>query len=279
MKETTLYTSPESFIKIDGVGTVPVVLGHGFGSDKGVWDTLLSCLPQGFRYIRYDLAGFGSAADTCIRYDPGRYDSLFAYVDDLIQLLQTLPDCRGQQVIYIGHSVSSMIGAIAAIAQPELFQQLILISASPYYLREPNYPGGLTQSDLDELFNAMATNYQAWAAGFAPELFGMEDLALLADFSRPLFHLPPDIALRTLRMIFESDWRSLVDKIRTPVHLIQARDDFVVPQEVGLWLHEHIPGSTLDWIDARGHLPHLTHAADVCLLVRRFLTQAQQSKK
>ncbi|MCE5361299.1 alpha/beta hydrolase [Candidatus Igneacidithiobacillus taiwanensis] len=207
---------------------------------------------------------------------PERHNNLFAYVDDLIQLLQTLPDCRGQPVIYIGHSVSGMIGAIAAIAQPELFQQLILISASPYYLREPNYPGGLTQSDLDELFKAMATNYQTWAAGFAPDLFGIDDSALLADFSRSLFQLQPDIALRTLRMIFESDWRFVVGKIRTPVHLIQARDDFVVPQEVGLWLHEHIPGSTLDWVDARGHLPHLTHAADVCLLIRRFLPQVQQ---
>ncbi|MGK9450497.1 alpha/beta fold hydrolase [Acidithiobacillus caldus] len=268
-----------SYVEMEGAGSIPVVLGHGFGSDKTVWDALLRCLPRDLCYIRYDLAGFGSPEDTAARYDPERHESLFAYADDLMQLLDALPhvreDLRGQPVVYIGHSVSAMIGVIAAIAQPQRFRELVLIGASPYYLRTPDYPGGLTQGDLDQLFMAMATNYQAWAAGFAPDLFGIDDAALLADFSQSLFRLPPDIALRTLRKIFASDWREFVGRVRVPVHLIQSREDFVVPREVSLWLQAHIPGSTLDWIDVRGHLPHLTRPAEVCAALRPYLPQGR----
>lgn len=263
-----LPESLRSYVQLDGTGTLPVVLGHGFGTDRSAWDALLRCLPEDLAYIRYDLAGAGSDTDTAHRYRADYHSTLFAYADDLIQLLDTL---ELQSVTYIGHSMSCMIGAIAAVARPDLFARLILIGASPHYLKKPDYPGELQPTDLDTLYTAMATNYQAWAAGFAPQIFGLEDAALLTDYAKTLFRLQPDIALRTLQMIFHSDLRRLVENIRQPVHLINSRQDFAVPEGVALWLHEHISGSTLDWIEAPGHLPHVTSAPDVCLAICSYL--------
>ena len=260
--------SLRSYVQVDGCGIPSVVLGHGFGTDKTAWDSLLRCLPKDLTCVRYDLAGSGSEEDTALRYRASYHSTLFAYADDLIQLLDTL-ELRG--VTYIGHSVSGMIGGIAAIARPELFAKLIFIGASPHYLKAPGYPGEILPADLNALYAAMATNYQAWAAGFAPLIFGIKDEFLLADNAKTLFRLQPDIALRTLRMIFQSDFRDLVSRIRHPVHLLHSRHDFAVPEGVACWLHEHIPGSTLDWIDAPGHLPHVTDAPDVCLVLRHYL--------
>ncbi len=258
----------KNFVKIDGEGPVSVVLGHGFGSDKEVWDSLLACLPKNLGYLRYDLAGAGSEEDTALRYRPDYHNTLFAYADDLIELLQVL---KLDRVRYIGHSVSCMIGAIAAVARPELFSELIFIGASPHYLQEKNYPGTLQQKDLNSLFAAMSTNYQAWAAGFAPQIFGIDDQELLAEYSKTLFRLHPEIALRTLRMIFQSDLREIVGKVTQPVHLIHSRPDFAVPEPVAVWLQQQIPGSTLDWIDSPGHLPHVTQVAAVCARIHGYL--------
>lgn len=263
---------PESlkpYVQMDGWGEVPVVLGHGFGTDKSAWDYLNPFFPKGFTYIRYDLAGCGSDEDTQHRYDVQRHSHLYGYADDLIELLDNL---GVQSCIYVGHSVSCMIGAIAAIARPDLFRRHIWIGPSPYYLKDENYPGTLTLADLQAIYEAMVTNYQAWAAGFAPLMFGVKEEHQLADFSKTLFRLQPGIALRTLRMIFDSDTRSFVGKVQQPVHLIFNRNDFVVSQGVALWLHATLPHSTLDWIDAQGHLPHMTHPTAVGSLLKKYIS-------
>lgn len=263
--------SLKPYVQIDQWETVPVVLGHGFGTDKSAWDYVAPFFPEGFTYIRYDLAGCGSDEDTLRRYDLQRHSHLYGYADDLIELLDSL---GVQSCIYVGHSVSCMIGAIAAIARPDLFRRHIWIGPSPYYLKEENYPGTLLPEDLQSIYEAMVTNYQAWAAGFAPLMFGVTDEHRLANFSQTLFRLQPDIALRTLQMIFEADTRSFISKVKQPAHLIFNRDDFVVPQGVALWLQAALPQSTLDWIDAQGHLPHMTHPEVVGPLLRKYVIYA-----
>lgn len=180
---------------------------------------------------------------------------MFGYADDLVGLMEELDlrDC-----IYVGHSMGCMIGAAAAVARPDLFKRLVMIAPSPRYLNDGDYVGGFVQEDLDELFDCMAANYQAWVAGFAPMVVGVDDDQAIADFARTLFGMRPDIALNTSRTIFASDMREIVSQLSTPVHLIQTSQDIAVPAAVAEWLARSIEKATLDIIEASGHLPHIT---------------------
>lgn len=261
--------SVESFNgRRSGTGKQVAVLAHGFGTDQRAWTALRPWFEQRFNVLSFDLAGCGPGGART--YDVGRHGSLFGYADDLLDILDELEvrDC-----LYIGHSMSGMIGAAAAIARPELFQRLVLIGASPRYLDDEGYTGGFQPQDLDNLFESMHANYQAWVAGFAPMVVGVDDNAVIADFSSTLFQMRPDIALNTSRTIFTSDLRGLTPQLTTPVHLIQTARDMAVPLAVGQWLAQAIDGATLDVIDAAGHLPHMTAPDEIISILSQRLVE------
>ncbi|MDB5686747.1 MAG: alpha/beta hydrolase [Rhizorhabdus sp.] len=255
--------------RISGDGDRTVILSHGFGTDQDAWAAIRPSLDARFRVISYDLAGSGP--DGAASYDFDRHGSMFGFADDLLEILDDLgiEDC-----IYIGHSMSGMIGAAAASARPEPFRRLIMIGASPRYLNDEgaSYIGGFDQPDLDGLFASMAANYQAWAAGFAPAVVGGADIAAIDEFSRTLFQIRPDVALGMSRTIFQSDMRAVAARIESPTHIIQTNNDMAVPQDVALWLNRAIEGSTLDLIDAAGHLPHMTAPGEVLRILDRRLS-------
>jgi sigma-B regulation protein RsbQ len=249
-----------------GNGKDVVILSHGFGTDQTAWTALRPWFEARYDVISFDLAGCGPlGADA---YDTERHGSLFGYADDLLDIMDEL-DLRN--CTYIGHSMSGMIGAAASVARPDLFERMVIIGASPRYLDDDGYTGGFQPDDLEHLFESMRANYQAWVAGFAPMVVGVDDSAVIADFSNTLFQMRPDIALSTSRTIFTSDMRSLAPQLSTPVHLIQTAHDMAVPVAVGQWLEKAIDGATLDVIDASGHLPHMTAPEEVIRILARRL--------
>ncbi len=252
-----------------GVGSHVVVLSHGFGLDQSSWDDLRPALDTHFRVLSYNLAGCGD--DGASSYDRDVHSSLFGYADDLLSLLD---EVQAHSVSYVGHSVSGMIGMIAAVARPECFEQLILLQASPRYLNDPEngYVGGFEQGDLDALYEAMATNYQTWAAGFVPMVMGVGPQHALSRFSETLFKIRPDIARHILKMIFQADHRATLSRVAVPTHFIHSRKDVAVPVDVAQWLHAHVPGSTSEILELEGHMPHLTQPDVVReALMRRLL--------
>ncbi len=239
--------------RVSGHGTVTVVLAHGFGTNQSSFDGIRPWLDARFRTVSFDLAGSGPSGPET--YDPRRHGALLGYADDLLALLDEL-GCG--PVIHIGHSVGAMIGAAAAVARPDAFARLVMIGASARYRNDSDYHGGFDEAELDGLFAAMAGNFQAWGAGFAPTIVGAADAGAITEFARTLFLMRPDIALAMARTIFQSDMRAIAAQVTTPTHLVQAKRDAAVPLEAALWLHDAIPGSTFAVIDAEGHLPHVT---------------------
>ncbi|MCB8882122.1 alpha/beta hydrolase [Acidisoma cellulosilytica] len=246
--------------------TPVVILSHGFGTDQTAWSAIRPWLESRFRVISYDLAGAGP--DGAKTYDFRQHSTLFGFADDLLSLLasQNIERC-----IYIGHSVSGMIGAAAAVADPDAFAKLVMIGASPRYLNDEGYHGGFEQSDLDGVFDGMATNFQAWGAGFAPAVVGVPDNKAIDEFSRTLFQIRPDIALATSRTIFQSDMRAVARRLERQTHILQTARDLAVPQDVAAWLNKSIDGSTLDTLDAEGHLPHMTAPDEIISVLERRL--------
>ncbi|KAM7507160.1 hypothetical protein LguiA_017613 [Lonicera macranthoides] len=242
-------------IKILGSGQQTIVLAHGFGTDQSVWKHLVPHLVDNNRVILYDNIGAGTTNPDY--FDFGRYASLEGFAYDVIAILEEL---QIQSCVFVGHSVSAMIGAIASITRPDLFSKIVMVSASPRYINDVDYFGGFEQEELNQLFEAMQSNYKAWCSGFAPLAVGGDmDSVAVQEFSRTLFNMRPDIALSVAQTIFQSDLRHLLCHVTIPCHIVQSMKDLAVPVVVSEYLHQNLGGeSIVEVMQTDGHLPQLS---------------------
>lgn len=253
--------------RIAGAGAQPLVLLHGFGTDQDAWQHVLPGLLPDFRVVLLDLAGAGpNSAET---FDAARYADLESHADDLLAILDEL---EIRDAFLVGASMGGMIGILAAIEQPAMFQRLVLLGASPRYLDDAGYQGGFDQAALDGIYAAMSGDYQAWVSGFAPVAVRRppEDSAA-REFAASLFALRPDIALSTARTVFQSDLRDRLKLLRRPARILQMRNDVAVPVAVGTYLSQQLPQAEMEILPAEGHLPHLSAPAVVGAALQRHL--------
>ncbi len=249
-----------------GKGEDVVVFSHGFGTDQRSWRAVVQHLEEGFRCLLFDLPGAGPLLPE--GFDPDNYRSLAPFADDLLNLLDEVGVSRCR---YVGHSVSGMIGVLAALEAPEKFEKLILLNASPRYLNDDGYGGGFDRADIENLLEAMAANYQGWVAGFAPLAIADDTPHAVMDFSSGLLEMRPDVAVRIARTIFQSDLRNLLPMLAVPTLLVHSRGDIAVPETVADYLRSQIAGSELVWIKNVGHLPHLSAPDEVAQLLQKHL--------
>lgn len=253
-------------VTLRGTAGPLLVLLHGFGTDQDVWRKVLPGLINRYRVITLDMAGAGPNAP--VTFDPIRYAELEAHADDLLFILAELGI---KQCYYVGASVGSMIGTLAAIEQPGLFRRVVMIGASPRYLNDDGYVGGFDQAGIDGLYQAMSSNYHGWVSGFAP-LVAAGDVAA-REFAESLMALRPDIALSSAKSIFQSDLRDRLPMVDVPTSILQMRHDIAVPLEVGDYLHANIARSKLEVIAAEGHFPHLSAPDVVIDAIKRHLQE------
>jgi sigma-B regulation protein RsbQ len=245
-------------VNVLGNGNQTIIFAHGFGSDQSAWRHQVAAFASDFRIVLFDHVGGGKSDFSA--YSPRRYSSLYSYAEDLLDLCAEL---KLKKSILVGHSVSGMVSLLAALVEPDCFSQLIFIDASPRYLNDVGYYGGFEQYELDAFYEAMSSNYYAWASGFAPIAMATQDQPELArEFANTLAAIRPDIAQAVARVIFQSDHRAELPRLTVPTVILQASDDIAVPTEVGQYMADKIPESKFVRIAARGHLPHIS-APDV----------------
>ncbi|KAG2243883.1 hypothetical protein Bca52824_094283 [Brassica carinata] len=242
-------------VRVVGTGDRILVLAHGFGTDQSAWHLILPYFTPTYRVVLYDLVCAGSVNPDY--FDFNRYTTLDPYVDDLLNIIDSLGI---QNCAYVGHSVSAMIGIIASIRRPELFSKLILIGASPRFLNDNDYHGGFEEGEIEKVFSAMEANYEAWVQGFAPLAVGADVPAAVREFSRTLFNMRPDISVRVLGLV------------KVPCCVIQTAKDVSVPASVAEYLRENLGGDTkVETLKTEGHLPHLSAPAQLAQFLRRAL--------
>ncbi|GBG82794.1 hypothetical protein CBR_g36325 [Chara braunii] len=245
-------------VNILGSGQETIVLGHGFGSDQTCWRHLVPHLVKHYRVVLFDMVGAGKSDFSYFSFS--RHGTLHGFADDLLNILDEL---EIDSCIYVGHSVSGMVGMLASIEQPQLFQRIVAMMSSPRYLDEPasGYIGGFCQDDLNQLFQAMQQNFFAWVSGFAPlAIDGDVESEAVQEFSRTLFSMRPDIALATAKAIFQSDCRSVLPLVTCPVHLLHSTKDYAVPGYVGHYMQAKLYNSAslhMEFMPTYGHLPHI----------------------
>jgi sigma-B regulation protein RsbQ len=255
-------------VRTSGRGTQPMLFAHGFGCDQNMWRFVAPAFEEDYRVILFDYVGAGKSDIGA--YDPARYASLDGYADDVLDICHAL-DLR--DTVFVGHSVSSMVGVLAANREPERFSRLVLVGPSPRYLNEPpDYVGGFERADLEGLLETMEKNYIGWANFLAPAIMKNPDRPELSEELEASFcSTDPVIARRFAEATFFADNRGDLAAVAVPSLVMQCSEDMIAPPEVGEYLSRTLPGSTLRVLRATGHCPHMSHPAETIAVIREYL--------
>jgi sigma-B regulation protein RsbQ len=245
----------------------PMLFAHGFGCDQNMWRHVAPAFEDAYRVVLFDHVGAGSSDVSA--YDPDRYSSLYGYAHDVLEICREL---NLWDVVFVGHSVSAMVGVLAAIEEPDRFDKLILIGPSPRYIDDEGYAGGFSRDDIDELLDSLDTNYLGWSSAIAPVIMGNPDRPELAqELTNSFCRADPEIQRRFARVTFLSDNRADLPRVRTRSLVLQCNDDAIAPISVGEYVHRQMPDSELVMLDATGHCPNLSAPDATVAAIKAFL--------
>jgi sigma-B regulation protein RsbQ len=248
-------------------GGQPMMFAHGFGCDQNMWRHVAPAFADEYRIVLFDHVGAGRSDLSA--YDRHKYATLQGYADDILDICR---DLELRDVIFVGHSVSAMMGVLAAAREPERFAKLVLVGPSPRYIDDGDYVGGFTREDIDGLLEHLDSNYLGWSQSLAPVIMGKPDRPELGEeLTNSFCRTDPEIAKHFARVTFLSDNRDDLERVATPALVLQCRDDVIAPTAVGEYVHDRLPNSTLVVMDATGHCPNLSAPDETIAAIRGFL--------
>jgi sigma-B regulation protein RsbQ len=262
-----LSASRRNNVQIRGKGGRDVVFAHGYGCDQNMWRFVAPAFEQNFRTILFDHVGAGGS-DFSV-FDSEKYGSLAGYASDLVELAREL---ELRDAVFVGHSVSAMIGALASIEALELFSDLVMIGPSPRYIDDEEYVGGFAAAQIEELLDFLDENPMAWSQTMAPTIMGNPDRPELGqELTESFCRMHPDVAKLFARVTFLSDNRSDLPKVQARALVLQCSEDVIAPLEVGHYVHRHISNSELVVLKATGHCPNLSAPDEVIAAIHAFV--------
>jgi sigma-B regulation protein RsbQ len=244
-----------------------MLFAHGFGCDQNMWRFITPAFENDYRIVLFDHVGAGGS--DLAAYDRKKYATLGGYAADVLEICAV----EGlSNAIFVGHSVSAMIGLLAAIREPDRFEQLILIGPSPRYVNEGSYVGGFDRSDIDGLLEFLDSNHMGWSATMAPVIMGNADRPeLAAELTGSFCRTDPQIARDFARVTFLSDNRTDLPRVTTPSLVLQCSEDAIAPLPVGEYVHAHLPESRMVLLNATGHCPNLSAPEETVAAMKAYL--------
>lgn len=255
-------------VKVEGRGSRAMIFAHGYGCDQHMWRYITPAFAGDYRIVLFDHVGSGQS--DLAAYDRTKYQSLDGYANDLLEICDALDIEHG---VFVGHSVSTMIGVLAAIREPARFDDLVLIGPSPRYINDDEYIGGFSEPDIRELLEFQDRNYLGWSSTLAPVIMGNSDRPELAtELTNSFCRTDPDIAKQFAAVTFLSDNRADLGKLSTRALILQCREDAIAPQTVGEYVHREITNSEFVMLDATGHCPHVSAPAETIAAMQSFLS-------
>jgi sigma-B regulation protein RsbQ len=254
-------------VNITGSGKKTILFAHGYGCDQLMWRFMVPAFKDDFRLVLFDHVGAGKSDLSHYRRD--KYGALDGYADDVIDIIAGV---SGDPVIFVGHSVSAMIGVLAAIKRPDLFERLVLIGPSPCYINDGNYVGGFTRRDIDVLLQTLEENHLGWSRAMAPVIMKNQDRPELSgELADSFCRTDPEIARHFARVTFLSDNRADLPLVRTPSLILQCSDDSIAPDTVGDFVSRQLQSSRLVKLRATGHCPHLSAPDETANAIKDYL--------
>jgi sigma-B regulation protein RsbQ len=257
-------------VSVTGRGSQPIMFAHGYGCDQNMWRFVAPAFELDHRVILFDHVGHGRSDPSA--YRPQNYASLDGYADDVIEICTEL---GVERVTFVGHSVSAMIGVLAAVRRPDLIERLVLIGPSPCYIDDGDYVGGFKREDIEGLLDFLDANHLGWSSTMAPVIMGNGDRPELADeLANSFCRTDPEVAKHFARVTFLSDNRADLAglaKLAKKTLVLQCSNDVIAPEAVGRYVADRIPGSAFVLLEATGHCPNLSAPDETVAAIRRFL--------
>ncbi|TFZ07045.1 alpha/beta hydrolase [Ramlibacter henchirensis] len=262
-----MSTQKRNNVHVAGSGPLTMVFAHGFGCDQNMWRRIAPAYASRYRTVMFDLVGSGGSQLSA--YDRAKYDSLHGYADDVVEIVEEF--AQGP-VIFVGHSVSAMIGLLANLKAPERFAAQVMVGPSPCYINDGDYHGGFERQDIEGLLETLESNYLGWSSNMAPAIMGApEQPELSEELVNSFCRTDPDIAKHFARVTFLSDNRADLPKLKSPTLIMQCSEDIIAPRAVGDYMHRMLPNSRLVLIDNFGHCPHLSAPGASTAAIDAFL--------
>jgi sigma-B regulation protein RsbQ len=263
-----MIVSTRNDVRVSGVPSGrPIVFAHGYGCDQNMWRFMTPDFEVDHRVVTYDHVGFGQSDLSA--YDPAKYNSLRGYAGDLVEVLDEL-DLT--DVVFVGHSVSAMIGLLAFQQAPQRFGAMVMVGPSPRYVDDEDYAGGFSRAQITELLDNLDANHLGWSAAMAPVIMGNPDRPELAEeLTNSFCRTAPDVARQFARVSFLSDNRADLPTLHLPTLVLQCSEDVIAPEYVGRYVHEHVDGSVFHQLAATGHCPNLSAPDETTAAIRSFL--------
>ena len=244
-----------------------MLFAHGYGCDQNMWRYITPAFEKDFKIVLFDHVGFGQSDAS--EYSKEHYSSLQAYADDILEICAALDL---ENIIFVGHSVSAMLGVLAALREPQRFSRLVLVAPSPSFINEGEYIGGFTREAIEGMLASLDSDYLGWAHHLAPVVMGNPDRPELSqELVQAFCHSNEEVAKDFARLTFLADNRRDVGQVRIPVLILQCSEDVLAPLVVGDYLHQQMPGSTLHVLKATGHCPNLSAPEETVAAIKSFL--------
>jgi sigma-B regulation protein RsbQ len=248
----------------------PIMFAHGFGCDQNMWRDVAPAFEGRYRVVLFDHVGAGGSDLSA--YERGKYSSLEGYAADVLEICREL---ELHDVVFVGHSVSAMIGILAAADEPARFDRLVLVGPSPRYLDDDGYVGGFSREDIDGLLESLESNYLSWSAAMAPVIMGNPDRPELGEeLTNSFCRTDPAIARQFARVTFLSDNRQDLRRVPVPTLVLQCQEDVIAPLDVGKFVQRELPDAELVLLDATGHCPNLSSPEQTIAAIEAFLVAA-----
>lgn len=254
-------------VTVMGNGETPFIFAHGYGCDQNMWRLIAPAFVHSHRVVLFDHVGSGNSDLSA--YDPAKYSSLQGYAEDVLEICEEL---QLEGAIFVGHSVSAMIGVLAAIEEPGRFEKLVLVGPSPRYINEGDYLGGFSRKDIDDLLEFQESNYLGWSATLAPVIMANPDRPELSEELHNSFcRTDPEIARQFAAVTFLSDNRGDLKQVPVRTLILQCQEDSIAPMPVGEYVNSQIPRSEMVILNATGHCPHLSAPDETLTAIRNFI--------
>ena len=254
-------------VVVRGKGSRAMIFAHGFGCDQNMWRLVAPAFEDNYQVILFDHVGAGRSDLSA--YSHEKYNTLDGYAYDIVEIAVEL---GLKNAVFVGHSVSAMMGIIAAAIAPDLFSALVLVGPSPSYINNDDYIGGFTKAQIEELLESLDNNHLGWSMSMAPIIMGNPDRQELGEELASSFcRMDPEIAKHFARTTFLTDCRDILADADVPALILQCSRDVIAPQDVGEYVHRQMPNSKLIVMEATGHCPNLSAPEETIAAIKAFV--------